>query len=148
MSSCDCQQYSLLHDVARLILFSPTYAESEYCTLCAFNRISRWCIWQEYAWAVATDFIQKVICRYGDLPWLFRFPDLSSAELILLEVPQQEVFQAHPVTILELKNRTRAAVNIIPGYMLRSVVGGFQRRFEEYVVRRSNHFPEVIFKNR
>ena len=70
-------------------------------------------------------FPQKLISRFGDIPWSCRSLALTSADFLLWEYLKQEVFQIHPATILELKDRIREAVTTITGDMLRKVMDSF-----------------------
>ena len=97
--------------------------------------------------ALLRDFFpNKLISRFGDIPWPPRSPDLTPMEFFLWGYLKSKVYETDPATISELKENIVREVNGIPTSLLQRVARNTEARFQECVRRDGQHLDEIIFK--
>jgi hypothetical protein len=95
---------------------------------------------------VHTMFADKIISRYGDIPWSARSPDLSSCNFFLWGYFKSRIFATHIPDLQTLKARIQEEVKAIPYRILASVMDNFVRRLRECISHNGGYLPGVNFK--
>lgn len=97
--------------------------------------------------ALLRDFFpEKLISRFGDIPWPPRSPDLTPMDFFLWGYLKNKVYESEPATISALKENIVREVNAISTSLLQRVARNTEARFQECVRRDGQHLDDVIFK--
>lgn len=91
-------------------------------------------------------FPNRLISRFGDIPWPARSPDLSSCDYFLWGHLKQKVYETRPATTEDLKVRIREEIAAITPALLRRVSDNFSARLRVCIENDGRHLVEVIFK--
>lgn len=91
-------------------------------------------------------FPNKVISRFGDIPWPPRSPDLSSCDYFLWGFLKERVYAHKPRTIEDLKLAITEEINGIEQDLLTRVSDDFQTRMNICREVNGRHMRDVIFK--
>ena len=91
-------------------------------------------------------FPNRVISRYGAIPWPPRSPDLTPCDFFLWGYLKSKVYEERPRSVQELKVRIRLEIQRIPQRMLRDVMDNFRNRLQDCINREGHHLTGVIFK--
>ncbi|PNF27784.1 hypothetical protein B7P43_G09194 [Cryptotermes secundus] len=97
--------------------------------------------------AVRELFGNRVISRFGDIPWPPRSPDLSDCDFSLWGYLKSRVYTTRPRTLDELKQRIEEEIRGIPAEMLQPSVGNLNNRLGECIRRQGSHLQDVIFRD-
>jgi hypothetical protein len=84
--------------------------------------------------AVRELFGNRVISRFGDIPWPPRSPNLSVCDLLLWGYLKSRVYTTRPRTLDELKQRIEEEIRGIPAEMLQRSMGNLNNRLENVYV--------------
>jgi hypothetical protein len=90
-------------------------------------------------------FPQHVICRFGDVEWPPRPPDLSACDFFMWGY-LKEVCANRPHTIQELKDCIREEIQGIPVNILRRILDNVRQRAEICLTSNGAHLSDIIFK--
>lgn len=97
--------------------------------------------------ALLRDFFpNKLISRFGDIPWPPRSPDLTPMDFFLWGYLKSKVYETSPATISALKENIAREVHDIPASLLQRVARNTEARFQECVRRDGQHLDDIIFK--
>jgi hypothetical protein len=110
--------------------------------ICGFSKMVLPLTQREFSWL----FPQRLISRYGDVPWPPRSPDLSAPDFFLWGYLKSKVFGSRPAKLNELKLRTRDEIGNITDDMLQLVMRSFSIRVHRCVQRNGAHSTDLIFK--
>jgi len=97
--------------------------------------------------AVRELFGNRVISRFGDIPWPPRSLDLSICDFFLWGYLKNRVYTTRPRTMVELKQRIQDEIRGIPAEMLQRAMGNLNRRLKECIRRGVHHLQDVIFRH-
>lgn len=97
--------------------------------------------------AVRELFGNRVISRFGDIPWPPRSPDLSVCDFFLWGYLKSRVYTTRPRTLDELKQRIQDEIRGIPAEMLQRAMGNLNSRLEECIRTGGRHLQDVIFRH-
>lgn len=90
-------------------------------------------------------FPERLISRFGDIPWPPRSPDLSTCDFFLWGYLKDRVYSHRPRTLAELKEKIRQEVATINGELMTRVMADFMRRLENCIQEDGHHLLDVIF---
>lgn len=91
-------------------------------------------------------FGNRVISRFGNIPWPPRSPDLSVCDFFLWGYLKSKVYTTRPRTLDELKQRIRDEIHSIPAEMLQRSMKNLKNRLQECIRTGGRHLKDVIFK--
>lgn len=91
-------------------------------------------------------FEERVISRFGDVPWPPRSPDLSVCDFFLWGFLKSRVYEDKPRTLEHLKIAIRREVQRIDRALLEDVMNNFEKRLEICIRERGRHLSDVIFR--
>jgi len=97
--------------------------------------------------AVQELFGNRVISRFGDIPWPPRSPDLSVCDFFLWGYLKNRVYTTRPRTMDELKQRIQDEIRGIPTEMLLQAMGNLNGRLKECICTGGRHLQDVIFRH-
>jgi len=97
--------------------------------------------------AVQELFGNRVISRFGDIPWPPRSPDLSVCDFFLWGYLKNRVYTTRPRTMDELKQRIQEEIRGIPTEMLQQAMGNLKGRLKECIRTGGRHLQDVIFRH-
>ena len=80
--------------------------------------------------AVVREMLGTVTCRFGDIAWLARSPDLTVPYFFLWGFLKDRMFRRRIVTVQELKQAIVDGVAAIDEDIRRGVYGNFQTRLQ------------------
>ena len=92
-------------------------------------------------------FGNRVISRFGDIPWPPRSPDLSVCDFFLWGYLKNLVYTTRPRTLDELKQRIQEEFRGIPAEMLQRAMGNLNGRLKECIRREGRHLQHIIFRH-
>jgi hypothetical protein len=95
--------------------------------------------------AVVREMFGTVICRFGDIAWPARLPDLTVPDFFLRGFLKDRVFWRCIMTIQELKQAIVDKVAAIDD-IRRHVYGNFQTCLQQCIDVMGSHLPDVIFR--
>jgi len=96
--------------------------------------------------AVRELFGNRVISRFGSVPWPPRSPDLSVCDFFLWGYLKNKVYTTRLRTLDELKQRIQDEIHSIPAEMLQRSMRNLNSRFQECIRTGGRHLKDVIFK--
>ncbi|CAK1550166.1 unnamed protein product [Leptosia nina] len=76
---------------------------------------------------------QKLISRFGDIPWPPRSPDLTPMDFFLWGYLKERVYANNPRTVVDLKENIRREISAIEHSLLQRVARNTRLRFEQCV---------------
>lgn len=91
-------------------------------------------------------FLNKLISRFGDIPWPPSSPDITPMDFFLWGYLKSKVYETNPATISALKENIVREVHGIPASLLQRVARNTEARFQECVRRDGHHLDDIIFK--
>lgn len=92
-------------------------------------------------------FPERLISRFGDVPWPPRSPDLTSPDFFLWGYLKGKVYRNRPNTLQELKNNIIEEINTINAFVLGSVSQNIVQRMRICYNNDGKHLKDVIFKH-
>ena len=92
-----------------------------------------------------THFPNRVISRFGDVPWPPRSPDLSPPEFFLWGYLKGKVYTDKPNTLQELKLKIIQEISRITPEMLSAVMNSFIKRVRLCLTKNGSHLNDIIF---
>lgn len=90
-------------------------------------------------------FPERLISRFGDIPWPPRSPDLSTCDFFLWGYLKERVYSHRPRTLAALQEAIREEVATIDGELMTRVMADFSRRLEICIQEDGHHLSDVIF---
>lgn len=91
------------------------------------------------------NFPQRVISRFGDVPWPPRSPDLSPLDFFLWGYLKGKVYIDKPNTLQELKLKIIQEISRITPDMLSAVMNSVIKRARLCLTNNGNHLKNIIF---
>jgi len=95
--------------------------------------------------AVRELFGNRVISRFGEIPWPTTSPDLSVCDFFLWGYLKNRVYTTRPRRLDELKQRIQEEIRGIPAEMLQQAMGNLNGRLKKCVRTGGRHQLNVIF---
>lgn len=92
------------------------------------------------------NFPEKLISRFGDIPWPPRSPDLTPMDFFLWGYLKSRVYTNNPRTVVDLKENIRREIGAIEPSLLQRVARNTRLRFEQCVQQDGKHLDDIIFK--
>lgn len=92
------------------------------------------------------NFPQKLISRFGDIPWPPRSPDLTPMDLFLWGYLKERVYNDNPQSLVALKENIRREISSIEPCLLQRVAQNTRLRFEQCVQLDRKHLDDILFK--
>jgi len=96
--------------------------------------------------AVRELFGNRVISRFGGIPWPPRSPDLSVCDFFLWGYLKNRVYTTWPRTLNELKQRIQDEICGIPAEMLQQAMGNLNSRLKECIRTGGRHLQDLILR--
>lgn len=93
-------------------------------------------------------FPNKLISRWGNVPWPPRSPDLSAPDFFLWGYLKSKVYSTRPATLNDLKVNIQQSIADIPANTLSSVMNNVLVRCRECRVMGGRHLTNTIFSKR
>lgn len=91
-------------------------------------------------------FPNKLISKYGDIPWAPRSPDLTPCDFFLWGYLKSKVYDTNPQTIEALQENIRREVRKITPALCRRVMENLRARFQECIEENGRHLDDIVFK--
>ena len=91
------------------------------------------------------NFPQKLISRFGDIPWPPRSPDLTPMDF-LWGYLKERVYNDNPQFLVALKENIRREISSIEPSLLQRVAQNTRLRFEQCVQLDGRHLDDLLFK--
>ena len=91
-------------------------------------------------------FPQKLISRFGDIPWPPRSPDLTPMDFFLWGYLKERVYINNPQTLVNLRENIRREISTIEPSLLQRVARNTRLRFEQCVQLDGRHLDDIILK--
>lgn len=91
-------------------------------------------------------FPNKLISKYGDIPWPPRSPDLTPCDFFLWGYLKSKVYNNNPRTIEALQENIRYEIQCITPALCRRVIANLRVRLQECNEKNGHHLDDIIFK--
>jgi len=95
---------------------------------------------------VRAMFPDRLISRWGDVPWSPRSPDLSMCDFFLWGYLKSGVYEGKPRTLEELKGAIRKKIGMINQELLERAVANFRERLQMFILQNGHHLSDIIFR--
>jgi len=91
-------------------------------------------------------FPQRVISRFGDVPWPPRSPDLSAPDFFLLGYLKSKVYSNRPTDLHALKENTWEEIAKFSEETLQAVMSRFLTRVHLCIEEGGGHLKDIVHK--